>query len=206
MTMLIVSHEMGFVREVASKVVMMDKGQVVEEGRRERSSTRRRPSARASSSARSCGTEARGRRSRHVPERGELPEIHRGLAAHDQLGRHQCRDRAGGESHQGNMFMKKPGSPGTSPRIGFQSAVPLTMAGQTRSMRAEPRRGTTRLGDAQVGAQRFRLTTGRSPTPRSSAPASRRRSGAEPLRACFERELLAGEIDEMLDEAVRPAR
>jgi len=32
MTMLIVSHEMGFVREVASRVVMMDKGQVVEEG------------------------------------------------------------------------------------------------------------------------------------------------------------------------------
>jgi polar amino acid transport system ATP-binding protein len=32
MTMLIVSHEMGFVREVAAKVVMMDKGQVVEEG------------------------------------------------------------------------------------------------------------------------------------------------------------------------------
>jgi polar amino acid transport system ATP-binding protein len=32
MTMLIVSHEMAFVREVASKVVMLDKGQVVEEG------------------------------------------------------------------------------------------------------------------------------------------------------------------------------
>jgi polar amino acid transport system ATP-binding protein len=32
MTMLIVSHEMGFVREVAARVVMMDKGQVVEEG------------------------------------------------------------------------------------------------------------------------------------------------------------------------------
>jgi len=32
MTMLIVSHEMTFVREVASKVVMMDKGVVVEEG------------------------------------------------------------------------------------------------------------------------------------------------------------------------------
>ena len=30
--MLIVSHEMAFVREVASKVVMMDKGQIVEEG------------------------------------------------------------------------------------------------------------------------------------------------------------------------------
>jgi len=32
MTMLIVSHEMAFVREVASRVVMMDKGTVVEEG------------------------------------------------------------------------------------------------------------------------------------------------------------------------------
>jgi polar amino acid transport system ATP-binding protein len=32
MTMLIVSHEMGFVREVADVVVMMDKGQVVEMG------------------------------------------------------------------------------------------------------------------------------------------------------------------------------
>ena len=32
MTMLIVSHEMAFVREVASRVVMMDKGIVVEEG------------------------------------------------------------------------------------------------------------------------------------------------------------------------------
>ncbi len=32
MTMLIVSHEMAFVREVASKVVMMDKGKVVEFG------------------------------------------------------------------------------------------------------------------------------------------------------------------------------
>ncbi|MFL5334026.1 MAG: amino acid ABC transporter ATP-binding protein [Geminicoccaceae bacterium] len=32
MTMLIVSHEMGFVREVSSKVVMMDQGRVIEEG------------------------------------------------------------------------------------------------------------------------------------------------------------------------------
>src|SRR4029078_11979532 len=32
MTMLIVSHEMAFVREVASKAVMMDKGKVVEVG------------------------------------------------------------------------------------------------------------------------------------------------------------------------------
>ena len=32
MTMLIVSHEMAFVREVATKVVMMDKGKIVETG------------------------------------------------------------------------------------------------------------------------------------------------------------------------------
>src|SRR5512146_1462435 len=32
MTMIVVSHEMGFAREVASRVVMMDEGQVVEEG------------------------------------------------------------------------------------------------------------------------------------------------------------------------------
>ena len=32
MTMVIVSHEMGFVREVSTRVVIMDQGQVVEEG------------------------------------------------------------------------------------------------------------------------------------------------------------------------------
>ncbi len=32
MTMLVVSHEMAFVREVSTKIVMMDKGTVVEEG------------------------------------------------------------------------------------------------------------------------------------------------------------------------------
>ena len=33
MTMLIVSHEMGFVREIANTVIMMDKGQIVESGK-----------------------------------------------------------------------------------------------------------------------------------------------------------------------------
>ena len=32
MTMLVVSHEMGFVREVSSRVIMMDKGKIVEAG------------------------------------------------------------------------------------------------------------------------------------------------------------------------------
>ncbi len=32
MTMLLVSHEMGFVREIANTVIMMDKGQIIESG------------------------------------------------------------------------------------------------------------------------------------------------------------------------------
>ena len=32
MTMIVVSHEMGFAREVADRVVMMDDGQIIEEG------------------------------------------------------------------------------------------------------------------------------------------------------------------------------
>lgn len=32
MTMLVVTHEMGFAREVADRVVFMDKGKIVEEG------------------------------------------------------------------------------------------------------------------------------------------------------------------------------
>lgn len=35
MTMLVVTHEMGFAREVADRVVFMDHGRVVEEGRPE---------------------------------------------------------------------------------------------------------------------------------------------------------------------------
>jgi ABC-type polar amino acid transport system ATPase subunit len=32
MTMIVVSHEMGFAREVADRVVFVDEGQIVEEG------------------------------------------------------------------------------------------------------------------------------------------------------------------------------
>ena len=32
MTMVVVSHEMGFAREVADRVVMMDDGQILEQG------------------------------------------------------------------------------------------------------------------------------------------------------------------------------
>jgi polar amino acid transport system ATP-binding protein len=35
MTMIVVSHEMGFAREVADRVVMMDDGRIVEEGKPE---------------------------------------------------------------------------------------------------------------------------------------------------------------------------
>ncbi|KHG64352.1 peptide ABC transporter ATP-binding protein [Thermus sp. 2.9] len=42
MTMLVVTHEMGFAREVADRVIFMDRGQVVEEGRPEEIFTRPR--------------------------------------------------------------------------------------------------------------------------------------------------------------------
>jgi polar amino acid transport system ATP-binding protein len=48
MTMIVVSHEMGFAREVADRVVMMDDGQIIEEGVPERifhSPTRKRTQA-----------------------------------------------------------------------------------------------------------------------------------------------------------------
>ena len=32
MTMIVVTHEMGFAREVGDRVVMMDDGQIIEEG------------------------------------------------------------------------------------------------------------------------------------------------------------------------------
>jgi ABC-type polar amino acid transport system ATPase subunit len=32
MTMLVVTHEMGFVRQVADRVIFMDEGKIVEEG------------------------------------------------------------------------------------------------------------------------------------------------------------------------------
>ena len=81
---------------------------------------------------------------------------------------------------QGNMFMKNPGSPGTSPRIGFQSSVPLTIAGQTAQ---QPRRGQRRhhmLSDGEIGAAANRNRPPAVAGVRasgSSAPASRRRSG-----------------------------
>ena len=40
MTMIVVSHEMGFAREVADRVVMMDDGVIVEEGTAGRRSSR----------------------------------------------------------------------------------------------------------------------------------------------------------------------
>ena len=49
MTMIVVSHEMGFAREVADRIVMMDEGRVIEEAPRRGSSARRRSSARGSS-------------------------------------------------------------------------------------------------------------------------------------------------------------
>ena len=90
---------------------------------------------------------------------------------------------------QGNMLTKNPGSPGTSPRIGFQSAVPLTMAGHTRSSRTEASAGTTRWAVARLALSDSRSTAGR--LPQSPAPLWLQPAGQpppmrkEPLAACF---------------------
>ncbi len=58
MTMIIVSHEMAFVREVADKVVFMDTGQIIESWHTAPNcSTLRKPTGPATSSRRSCATE-----------------------------------------------------------------------------------------------------------------------------------------------------
>ena len=49
MTMVVVTHEMGFAREVATRVLFMDQGKVLEEARRSSSAIRRIPVCRISS-------------------------------------------------------------------------------------------------------------------------------------------------------------
>ena len=60
MTMMVVTHEMGFARRVASRVVFMDKGEVIEDVRPKRFSTSisLAPIERVRSLTRSCRTEA----------------------------------------------------------------------------------------------------------------------------------------------------
>ena len=49
-TMLVVTHEMGFARDVSNRVMFLHQGMVEEEGRRRTCSARRNPSASSSSS------------------------------------------------------------------------------------------------------------------------------------------------------------
>ncbi len=49
MTMVVVTHEMSFARDVADRIVFMDGGVIVEEGKPEQLSSTRRPSGCASS-------------------------------------------------------------------------------------------------------------------------------------------------------------
>ena len=85
MTMLCVTHEMGFARQVANRVIFMDEGQIVEQNEPEEffnnPQSRRAPSC---SSARSSGTD-RSRRTRRRTAGAALPAF--GSFAH-QLARH----------------------------------------------------------------------------------------------------------------------
>ena len=53
--MLVVSHEMGFAREVANRMVLMDAGQIIESNEPSNSSSTRSTSGRSCSCARFCG-------------------------------------------------------------------------------------------------------------------------------------------------------
>ena len=57
MTMMVVTHEMGFARKVAHRVIFMDEGRSSRTPRRRRSSAGRAPSGRSRSSRRSCSTD-----------------------------------------------------------------------------------------------------------------------------------------------------
>ena len=57
MTMMVVTHEMGFARKVADRVIFMDRARSWRTRRRTTSSARRAPTARRSSCRRSCSTD-----------------------------------------------------------------------------------------------------------------------------------------------------
>ena len=230
MTMLIVSHEMAFVREVASKVVMMDKGMVVEEGppkqifdapqhrpragirgqdpaaltqcavassRHSRESGNRRDDARDISlvalDPRFRGDDDREREApvfclRHMPERGEGGDVEAGLAAEDELGGDQRRDRPRREAHPGEHVHEKPGKPGHL----AQDRLPILGAvDDGRPDPQQPHRGQGRhhmLSDGEIGAERIEIDhrpfAERPPLwlQRAGQPPPMRK---EPLRACF---------------------
>ena len=68
MTMMVVTHEMGFARKVAHRVIFMDKGEIVEDARRKISSASPAATARRNSCRRSCSIDAGpGRRAPDPP-------------------------------------------------------------------------------------------------------------------------------------------
>jgi energy-coupling factor transporter ATP-binding protein EcfA2 len=54
MTMMVVTHEMGFARKVANRVIFMDEGKIVEDSEKKSFSPIRNPNARKTSSPKSC--------------------------------------------------------------------------------------------------------------------------------------------------------
>ena len=56
--MMVVTHEMGFARKVANRVIFMDKGEIVEDAARKISSASRAPSARSCFCQRSSITDS----------------------------------------------------------------------------------------------------------------------------------------------------
>jgi energy-coupling factor transporter ATP-binding protein EcfA2 len=67
MTMLCVTHEMGFAQAVANRVIFMDQGQIVEQNEPASSSTTRKANGPSCSSARSWATDPRSAPPHHAP-------------------------------------------------------------------------------------------------------------------------------------------
>ena len=71
MTMLCVTHEMGFAKQVADRVIFMDRGQIIEENVPDQFFDNPSPIGPSSSSPRSCSTEAGHNLQKKQPARSE---------------------------------------------------------------------------------------------------------------------------------------
>ena len=97
MTMLVVTHEMHFARDVGDRVVFMDEGTIVEEGVPAEVLDRPARSARSSSCGAACNSHIPWRSSPSTKEEQPNETIHRSRARNDRRG-HRARDWGGAAS------------------------------------------------------------------------------------------------------------
>ena len=126
-TMLCVTHEMGFARDVSDRVMMFDKGQIVEEGRRARSS---RPLENDRTKSFLSAVLAPDRRVERAPAR---PPIARSKSGHHR------RDLEGAPVAEGSIH---PGPPGRRRRTRRPAPHPGPRPDRAQRAPRAGRRGT----------------------------------------------------------------